>query len=192
MPAAVSGAGDVPCSDRPARPRRQEGKHVKCQFCAKPATIHVTHIVNNQKKDVHLCQACAEAQQVVSKQELNLPVILQNLIGQHLGPEMDELARLCCPVCGIRYMEFRSQGRLGCPHDYTVFRSGLDALLHRIHRSTRHLGKSPRQGAPPTDRLVEIALIRRQLQSAVDAEAYEEAARLRDLLRAKEATDESG
>jgi len=165
---------------------------VKCQFCSKPATVHLTEIVNNHKRELHLCQACAEAQQLVKQQELNLPAILQNLIGQHLGPEMGELARLACPVCGIRYMEFRAQGRLGCPHDYSVFRTGLDQLLYRIHRSTRHLGKSPRQGAPPMDRLVEIALLRRQLQSAVDAEAYEEAARLRDLLRTKEATDESG
>jgi protein arginine kinase activator len=166
---------------------------VKCQLCgSKPATVHLTDIVNNQKKELHLCQACAEAQQLVKQQEINLPAILQSLIGQHLGPEMDELARLACPVCGIKYMEFRAQGRLGCPHDYTVFRSGLDSLLHRIHRSARHLGKSPRQGAPPMDRLVEVALLRRQLQSAVDAEAYEEAARIRDLLREKEATDESG
>jgi protein arginine kinase activator len=165
---------------------------VKCQFCSKPATVHLTDIVQNQKKELHLCQACAEAQQLVKQQELNLPAILQNLIGQHLAPEMDELARLACPVCGIKYMEFRSQGRLGCPHDYRVFKAGLDTLLHRIHRATRHLGKSPRQGASPVDRLVEIAQLRRQLQSAVDAEAYEEAARFRDLLRQKEATDESG
>lgn len=165
---------------------------MKCQFCSKPATVHLTDIVNHQKKELHLCQACAEAQQLIKQQEINLPAILQHLIGPHLGPEMDELARLACPVCGIKYMEFRAQGRLGCPHDYRVFRSGLDPLLYRIHRSTRHLGKSPRQGAPPADRLVEIALLRRQLQSAVDAEAYEEAARLRDLLRVKEATDESG
>jgi protein arginine kinase activator len=89
-------------------------------------------------------------------------------------------------------MEFRAQGRLGCPHDYTVFRNGLGSLLQRIHRSTRHIGKSPRKRMPPPDRLVEIARLRRQLQSAVDAEAYEEAARIRDLLRKKEATDESG
>lgn len=165
---------------------------MKCQFCSQPATVHLTDIVNNQKKEVHLCQACAAAQQLIKQQELNLPVILQNLIGQHLGPEMDELARLTCPVCGIKYMEFRSQGRLGCPHDYRIFQLGLDPLLHKIHRATRHLGKSPRQGAPPVDRLVEIAQLRRQLQSAVDAEAYEEAARFRDLLREKEATDESG
>ena len=148
--------------------------------------------VDNQKREIHLCQACAEAQQLVKQQELNLPAIVQSLIGQHLGPQTDELARLVCPVGGIKLMEVRSQGRLGCPYDYIVFRAGLDTLLQRIHRSTRHVGKSPRQQGPALNHLLEIAQLRRQLQSAVDAEAYEEAARLRDLLRKKEATDESG
>jgi protein arginine kinase activator len=166
---------------------------VKCQFCSKPATVHLTDIVNNQKKDMHLCQACAEAQQLVTKhQEINLPAILQALIGQHLGPQTDELARLTCPACGIKYMEFRAQGRLGCPHDYAVFRLGLAPLLERIHRSTRHVGKSPRQGAPSASRQAELVELRRRLQSAIETEEYEEAARLRDLLRKKEATDESG
>jgi protein arginine kinase activator len=160
---------------------------VKCQFCSNPATVHLTDIVKNQKKEIHLCQRCAQAQHLVQKQELNLPAILQTLIGQHLGPQTDELARLVCPACGIRYMEFRAQGRLGCPHDYTVFRAGLTTLLHRYHRAERHVGKRPRRPQPGS--LVEL---RRCLQQAVDAEDYEEAARLRDLLREKEATDESG
>lgn len=164
---------------------------MKCQFCPKSATVHLTDIVGNLKKETHLCQECAEARQVVQNKELNLPVIVQNLIGQHLGAQTEELSRLACPVCGLEYMEFRAQGRLGCPHDYQVFRGGLAPLLHRIHRSARHVGKSPRH-VPVMDRLVEIAQFRRQLQAAVDAEAYEEAARIRDLLRKKEATDESG
>jgi protein arginine kinase activator len=165
---------------------------VKCQICSNPATVHLTDIVNNQKKETHLCQACAEAQQLIKQQEINLPAILQNLIGQHLGPQSDELARLTCPACGIKYMEFRAQGRLGCPHDYVVFRTGLGPLLERIHRSRRHLGKSPRRGATSAGRHAELVELRRQLQAAVDSERYEEAARLRDLLRKKEATDESG
>jgi protein arginine kinase activator len=164
---------------------------VKCQFCSQPATVHLADIVNKQKKELHLCQSCAESQQLVKQQELNLPAILQSLIGQHLGEETDALARLTCPACGIKYMEFRSQGRLGCPHDYLVFRTGLEPLLQRIHRSSRHIGKSPRRilplGVP-----AELVELRRLLQAAVAAEAYEEAARLRDLLRHKEATDESG
>jgi len=164
---------------------------VKCQFCSNPATVHLTDIVNNQKKELHLCQSCAESQHLLKQQELNLPAILQTLIGQHVGQPTDELSRLVCPICGIRYMEFRAQGRLGCPHDYRVFRQGLEPLLQRIHRSQRHTGKSPRRRVT-VEKQQELIELRRQLQAAVAAEAYEEAARLRDLLRKREATDESG
>lgn len=165
---------------------------MKCQFCSKPATVHLTDIVKSQKRELHLCQACAEAQNLVQKQELNLPAILQNLIGQQLGPQTGELARLACPACGIRYMEFRAQGRLGCPHDYAIFRTGLLPLLERIHRATSHVGKRPRRHGGDSSRHAERVELRRRLREAVEAEAFEEAARLRDLLREREATDESG
>lgn len=165
---------------------------MKCQLCSNPATVHLTDIVNNQKRELHLCQSCAEAQQLVKQQELNLPAILQSLIGQHVGPQTDALARLTCPACGIKYMEFRAQGRLGCPHDYAVFRTGLEPLLQRIHRAARHVGKAPRRGVLSQARQAELVELRRRLQAAVETEAYEEAARIRDLLRNKEATDESG
>jgi protein arginine kinase activator len=164
---------------------------VKCQFCSKEATVHLTDIVHNHKREVHLCQSCAEKQHLVQKKELNLPAIIQNLIGAHLGGQSGTLARLACPACGIRYMEFRAEGRLGCPHDYAVFREGLLPLLQRIHRGGTHVGKTPRR-APNPARQAQMVELRRRLQAAVDAEAYEEAARLRDLLREKEATDEPG
>jgi protein arginine kinase activator len=151
----------------------------------------LTDIVQGKKKETHLCQGCAKGQHLVQNEELNLPEILQTLIGQHVGPQADELARLACPTCGIRYMEFRARGRLGCPHDYAVFRNGLEPLLQRIHRSSRHVGKSPRHGTSP-ERHAELVELRRQLSEAVTAEAYEVAARLRDLLRKKEAADEPG
>jgi protein arginine kinase activator len=164
---------------------------VKCQLCSNPATVHLTDIVHNHKKELHLCQSCAEKQHLVQKKELNLPAILQNLIGAHLGPQTGALARLACPACGIKYMEFRAEGRLGCPHDYAVFRTGLLPLLQRIHRAQAHVGKTPRR-APDPKRCAQLVELRRRLQGAVDTEAFEEAARLRDLLREKEATDEPG
>jgi protein arginine kinase activator len=155
---------------------------VKCQRCPNPATVHLTKLVAGQKKELHLCQGCAEAENLVQKQDLNLPAILQSLIGQHLGRETDELARLTCPACGIQYMEFRAQGRLGCPNDYEVFRTGLEPLLQRIHRANRHRGKTPRHVLSLSLQAEGIEL-RQRLQTAVDAEQYEEAARLKALLR---------
>jgi len=162
---------------------------VKCQLCDSPATIHLTDTVQNKKREVHLCRPCAEAQNLIKAQELNLPAILQTFLGEQVGQQMEEFAALKCPECGIRYMEFRSRGRLGCPHDYTVFRTGLLPLLHRIHRAERHEGKVPRCH-PPGHGLAEVSELRRQLQAAVEEERYEEAARLRDLLREREARDE--
>ena len=102
----------------------------------------------------------------------------------------EELARLKCPDCGIQYMEFRHQGRLGCPADYEVFRAGLEPILEKIHRATRHVGKVPRYRVRDAARRRELTDLRRELRDAVKAERYEEAARLRDLIREKEATDE--
>lgn len=164
---------------------------MKCQACSSPATVHFTDIKNGHKKELHLCQKCAEKHQFLQKQELNLPAIVQALLGQHLGPLTDELSRLTCPTCGIKYMEFRAEGRLGCPNDYEVFRAGLEPLLQRIHRACKHAGKVPRHRRRAGFN-AELIDLRGQLRSAVEREAYEQAAQLRDLIRQKEATDESG
>jgi protein arginine kinase activator len=165
---------------------------VKCQLCSNPATVHLTNIIEGQKKKLHLCQACAEKQNLIQNDDLNLSTILQTVIGQHVGPVSDELARLACPECGIKYMEFRAEGRLGCPHDYTAFRAALESLLHKIHRGGKHVGKVPLHFQANKSWQAEIVRLRRQLKTAVEEEAFEEAARLRDLLRQKEARHESG
>jgi protein arginine kinase activator len=159
---------------------------MKCQYCSNPATVHLTNLEKGHKKKLHLCQACAEQQKLTQQQELNLPAIVQAFLGQHLGPLHDELTRLTCPACGIKYMEFRAAGRLGCPRDYEVFRIGLEPLLQRIHRSARHVGKFPRHGRHSPELQAELTELRCQLRSAVEAEKYEEAARLRDVIRQKE------
>ncbi len=159
---------------------------MKCEHCSKPATVHLTDIVNKKKREMHLCQECAEQKQLMVNQEMNLSAIVQTLIGQHVAPS-DELARLTCPHCGIKFMEFRAQGRLGCPHDYDVFRAGLGPLLFSFHRAAKHVGKAPRNAPAEQPDLALLGELRTRLREAVDSEAFEEAARLRDLIRQKEA-----
>jgi protein arginine kinase activator len=163
---------------------------MKCQGCGEPAIVHLTDLVNGHKREVHLCQGCAEKREILKHQEMNLSAILQTVIGQHIGPLTDELARLKCPSCGIKYMEFKAEGRLGCPQDYQVFRAALAPLLQRIHRALRHVGKIPAHAVRNASLQAELMELRQELRRAVDAEAYEEAARLRDLIRHKESSDE--
>ena len=160
-----------------------------CQNCGlNPATVHLTDIINKQKRELHLCEACAREQQLIPDgptPQLNLQALVQLILGQ---PPAADPAGLTCPACGLKYAAFRADGRLGCPDDYDAFRPALEPLLERIHRGTRHAGKTPRAAA----RRAELADLREQLAAAVAAEHYEEAARIRDRIRAKEAPDEPG
>jgi protein arginine kinase activator len=154
---------------------------MKCQKCTKAATLHITEIVGeDQVEELHLCEECAqkylyEPQQQKPGAKASVPA----------GEELEEPAVLNreCQVCGIKFVDFRNSGRLGCPHDYQEFREELTPLLENIHGETRHCGKTPRR--LPQNKLTQSELIqlRKQLLSAVNKEAYEEAARLRDRIR---------
>ncbi|MFL5339683.1 MAG: hypothetical protein ACJ8F7_05900 [Gemmataceae bacterium] len=169
---------------------------MKCQFCDSPATTHLTKLTGlTEKKVMHLCDACARKQQALAgpaKAELNIPAIVQLLLGSQLSPVEEELARLACPHCGIKYMEFRGEGRLGCPDDYAVFRAGLEPILRRVHRATRHAGKRPPHHLDNRPAQAALYELHRRLRELIDTEQYEQAARLRDVIRQKELADEPG
>lgn len=165
---------------------------MKCQFCDNPATVHLTKIVNKRKRELRLCEACARKKNLLPGSSgmptIDLKALLSLLVGP-LQPGAADPNALTCPNCGLKYAEFRAEGRLGCPADYDAFRSLLDPLLERIHRSLDHAGKVPR-GFRAQQREAELADLRRQMKDAVACENYEQAARLRDLIRQKEASDE--
>jgi protein arginine kinase activator len=133
---------------------------------------------------LHLCGACAQKAGLplpASTPDLSLDSVVQALITAHVGELVGELAQKACPNCGLKFMEFRSQGLLGCPGDYQVFDRGLLPLLRRTHGATRHVGKEPKRRPDSAGRLRLRALLR----DAIARENYEEAARLRDQLRPK-------
>ena len=162
---------------------------MNCQRCKEEATVHLTETVDGKRREMHLCSRCARKAGVLpdggeaKAGELPLDKVVQGLILTHVGELVGELAGLTCPDCGLKFMEYRAQGRLGCPNDYQVFTLGLLPLLNRAHGATRHVGKVARTRPLATDRL----RLRARLRIAIAQEDYEEAAKLRDLLRLKDA-----
>jgi protein arginine kinase activator len=155
-----------------------------CQSCEGEASIHLTEMIDGRRRDVHLCAACAREAGVnlpEAPPELALDAVVQSLIVTHVGELVSELADLSCPDCGIKFMEFRAQGRLGCPNDYGVFARGLLPLVQRTHGATRHVGKVARGRPAARQRL----RLRTQLRHSIAREDYERAAQLRDQLRVK-------
>jgi protein arginine kinase activator len=151
---------------------------MKCQRCTKAATKHITEVAApEQVEEMHLCEDCA--QKFLYEPSKNDAKIESG------GEDLEETAAgtASCSVCGLKFVEFRNSGRLGCPHDYSEFRDELMPLLENIHGETRHAGKTPRRLPETRKTHGELLQLRKQLLQAVTREAYEEAASLRDRIR---------
>jgi protein arginine kinase activator len=151
----------------------------KCQKCPNPATLHITELLGQgQFEELHLCEQCA------SKYLYDGPKSGGKSAGAS-APESEEglFSQSECPTCGLKFTEFRNTGRLGCPHDYDVFREELVPLLENIHGDTKHCGKSPRHHPLTKEIQTELMHLRNRLKQAVTQEDYEEAAKLRDRIK---------
>jgi len=151
---------------------------MKCQKCTKAATMHITEVLTDEQfEELHLCEDCA--QKFLYDPQKN------GVKTEGGSEELEELAssKTACSMCGIKFVEFRNSGRLGCANDYTEFRDELMPLLENVHGDTRHVGKTPRR-LPSTRKMNnELMQLRKMLNQAVTKEAYEEAARIRDRIR---------
>lgn len=161
-----------------------------CEECGKrPATVHISKVINGVKSERHLCHECAQAQGQLSFM-VEPTVTFHNLLaglfepGKGLKTAQAVKAPSRCPNCGLTFADFRRLGHLGCDGCYDTFHAELEHLVKRIHGSTVHTGKVPvgrRNSAVYKQR--ELEKMRAALQQAVAKEEYEKAAELRDAIR---------
>jgi protein arginine kinase activator len=158
---------------------------MKCQQCDKPATFHITELTDGKPHELHLCEDHARQYLTASASEptpiggMAAALAQQMAVGQ-TAEDLVQLDQQACPVCGITFYEFRSQGRLGCPHDYVCFRAQLEPLLTNIHDSLEHVGKRPKHSAGGSEKRTQLIRLRREMKEAIDDEQYEKASELRD------------
>ena len=169
-----------------------------CERCKeRPATVHVTKIINNQKTEMHLCEVCAQKTGSEIGFLFEPDFSFHNLLAGLLESEFTLQSKASggsaliaqgekCPSCGLTFSDFRRIGRLGCSECYKGFGQNLDPLLRRIHGYTAHTGKVPKRSGGQVRVKKEIESLRKRLEIAIKKEAYEEAAKIRDQIRAKE------
>ncbi len=154
-----------------------------CELCREAvATVHLTEIVNNSKKEIHLCESCAQQKGVAIQSHVK-SLSIPEFFGQQIETKEAQVGggvELHCPLCEMTYRQFRTGGKLGCPNDYQVFRSELTELLKKIHGAEQHKGKLPARFGQEQRRRRHIEQLRAELKHAVDSEAFERAAEIRD------------
>jgi protein arginine kinase activator len=185
---------------------------MKCDMCENDATVFLTQIVDGKMTQVNLCDKCSKEKGVTDPTGFQLAGFLFDTAAQKkaksVSPEDDTLA---CPECGFTRAHLKKIGRMGCPECYRTFADDLDGMLKAMHKGTRHVGKAPGKPSPavstatarrqepsseaptaplpkpvvvnPKKRLAELKVA---IEKAVAEERYEDAAKMRDEMRALE------
>ena len=179
---------------------------MKCQKCGQAiATVHVLQINDSGSHSLRLCPACAgrlrgafarsgwdglppDEEPVprpneTGSQQMELGAILGHFFSPQIAGESGDEGAVC-PSCGFQLERLSREARLGCASCYTSFRRRLRPVIQRFHRHLSHLGRVPSGAVGDLSQNAELARMRVALERAIATEDFEEAARLRDRVRA--------
>ncbi len=157
-----------------------------CEQCGKkPATVHLTQVIDGEVKKLHLCESCAASTGFDLPGNLSVTDILLGIDGDSaLTTKPVASLQRSCPTCHMRRSDFKKAGQFGCPDCYETFREELNPLLRAMHHGDRHVGKIPTRQGVAVRTNAELAELEGRLKEAIASERFEEAARIRDTIRA--------
>ncbi len=167
-----------------------------CQECnERPATVHLTKIINGEKTILHLCDKCAQEKGEMFMMHPGAGFSINHLLAGLLNMEQGafhsaqsspfyQQTEPHCPHCSMTYSQFVKIGHFGCPNCYDAFREYLTPLLRRLHSgSLVHNGKIPRRMGGSIHIRKSIEELKQILQEAVAKEEFEKAAEIRDQIK---------
>lgn len=156
-----------------------------CCVCKeKTATVHLTQITGDKMQKVDLCEECAKSKGVNDQTGFSLADLL---LGLGASQELEQAAGgsdAKCPQCGFTHADFKKTGRLGCAECYQTFSEGLEGLLKSMHKGTRHVGKVPEKLRTKRDIAEQLNALQKKLAKAIETENFEQAAQVRDEIKA--------
>lgn len=171
-----------------------------CDNCKKDnAIITIEQITNGKKIEQHLCYMCSLEHDM---DPLTAPAMLSHII-KHMffmnapnmknSSEKDDIENnIKCENCGTTLMEFKKYVKLGCHNCYNAFETELKKVFRNIQRADSHNGKIPQRSESSIKIVRTIKRLEKEQAEAVKHEEYEQAAILRDRIRAlkKERNDD--
>lgn len=176
-----------------------------CQNCGKnQANIRYTQIINGVKKEMTLCETCAE-KMGIDNVKINMPINFSNFLGDLLEgynetiPSFAKETHNKCTSCGELYNDFIEKGLLGCPECYDMFDDKLDSVLKNLQGHTRHVGRKPLNISKKMENIGQnnkqegkavsekkdnwLEKLQADLSKAIKEERYEDAAVIRDEIK---------
>ena len=163
-----------------------------CSNCnSKEANFHYKYIKNGNANQIHLCRECAESLGYIKEHE---PIFgATNFLGDLFSlPHFVHTPKetLLCPECGTSFDKIRRSGFVGCDKCYETFSAPIDSILSKIQPSTVHKGKLNGAEGKIIERDNTLKNLKEELKRAILDEKYEDAAVIRDKIKAFEKQEE--
>jgi protein arginine kinase activator len=170
---------------------------MECQDChQRPATLHYTQVINGHKTEVQICEVCAKEKGYMTYPEEgyslhHLLTGLFNFESNHLGSSHGTTIKkendLQCQKCGLTFTEFKQIGKFGCDECYHTFAANLNPIFRRVHSgNTEHRGKIPKRMGGSLHLKKQLTTLKDELQNLIMNEEFEQAAVVRDKIKALE------
>lgn len=158
-----------------------------CENCKKEtATTHIKRTVNGVTKEYYLCPECAAKLGFSNFNFFDMNDLWGSLLGNQ-NTSIPQAKR--CKTCNTSFDEIVKCGKMGCPDCYLEFRNEIMPTLIKMHGKTEHKGTSPEKNSTitKTDNAEndEILKLENDLKQAIEAEEFEKAAEIRDILKEK-------
>lgn len=160
-----------------------------CQQCHKNfASIRYAEVVDGQVTDQHLCSECLDKRKFAVKAgfEFTKPSPFMRKEKESAARGSALFPMPVCPTCDRDFNTIRSSGLVGCADCYDTFCEQLTPVLTELHGAAEHHGKIPTQDDARARVRQDLEAKRALLKRSLKAERYEEAALLRDEIKAIE------
>lgn len=160
---------------------------IECSQCTRPIAVRYTEVNQAGSMQTDMCNQCPILQTKIHGQATG--VAPSGFIGTDAG--------VCCGRCGTTMLAIRTGSPLGCAECYVVFEdilanelmlqgyvpSRLRKVMEGNKKQPLHVGKTPEQVVDLTASS-RIVSLNEALQQALKGENYEQAAWLRDQIKA--------
>lgn len=180
-----------------------------CENCGNnEANIKYTQITNGVKKQMNLCEKCAN-ELGINNISFDMPINFSNFLEDIFDDDeslfMPSIARnekLICDKCKMSYEDFIKNGKFGCDECYTTFEDKIDNLLKNIHGVNRHVGRKAKmlntneiqkdsikaekqeiKENKTNEKDEKIKKLQNRLKQEIKEERYEDAAKTRDEIK---------
>ena len=175
---------------------------MQCERCTKKkATVFYRENLSGRIRALRLCSDCADVLEQAGELEDMSDPLSGKLSPLFPGDEGSMLPNFRwataggsktpgkkCPQCGTAFVDICGEGLLGCSYCYVAFTEEMEEVVKATHGGATHRGHVSSGHQARLERTAKLHTLRKLLREAVEAEAYETAAELRDEIRTLEAT----